>query len=92
MKLTKYVFVVLCAFSIVFLSGCKVWDLEEPGAAGRHLKEYVADDKLATTDLKPSIKRWYRSEKERWPVFKRTEIDAGDCYRTAELKQGTVTQ
>lgn len=84
----KKILVMLLAYSaVVALSGCGPWQLTEciemtdGGVMGRHFDKWQAKDERIRADFKPQIKSWWVEEKKRWPKFRRTCLNAADCYQ-----------
>ena len=84
----KKILVMLLVYSaLAVLSGCRPWQLTEciemtdGGVMGRHFDAWQKDDERIRADFKPQIKSWWNEEKKRWPKFRRTCLNAADCYQ-----------
>lgn len=95
----KMLTLILLLGAVVIMNGCGPWQLtecyqmEDGGVIGRHFDKWQNEDEtdyFARKSFKPQIKSWWENETKKWPKFKRTCLNAADCYADSIEKESEV--
>ncbi len=78
MKLLLSLFILV--LTMVTLSGCECLKMTDGGAIQRNYEEWHKGEMREQEEFMPQIRRWWATEKSRWPILKNECKDSKSCY------------